>query len=158
MFGQASTFRAFPDEFRDCTDHAAYQRLIQWSRDRRTGKVVGDSRRQSILGNTFEAKIVEQIETRREAGLCIDDDILRTLIFTQLVKEERTVTVTGSGVVTVSAPVTVNAPALPPSVLHRAAVLKMKVSELRSTLVARGMNPNGQKTELIFRLVDAYNL
>ena len=86
-----------------------------------------------------------------------------------------TVTATDASSVTVTAPVgdtaapltvtathaaamTVTAPANTPAVLNRAVVLKMKVSDLKAALSARGLDSNGQKTELVLRLVDALEL
>jgi hypothetical protein len=64
-------------------------------------------------------------------------------------KRKRTAHLSSKG----AAPVTINAPA--PPVLHRTAVLSMKVVDLRSALSSRGLNADGQKAELMLRLIDA---
>ena len=73
------------------------------------------------------------------------------------------VNVTVPATVTVNAPVsvTVSAPPQPPPppvLLQRTTVLKMKLAQLKSALTERGLNPNGKKTELVLRLIDAYDL
>jgi hypothetical protein len=67
-------------------------------------------------------------------------------------------TVTVNAPVTVTAPVTMNVAAALPAVLTRAVVMKMKVSELRNTLTARGLNSSGSKAEMMLRLVDVLSL
>jgi hypothetical protein len=196
-YGYDSTLKTFTEEFNDCTPHAAYQRLKKWSTDRQQNKTdVNDSRRQSILGKELEVTLLAQINSRRNVGLCVDDDILRTLIVALLLKEDKMELLRRNGGVhtfgqgwcsrfwrrhnlsskvagtkmreetpadfdkkrDVYIDVGKTVPVNVPVVLNRAVVLKMKVADLKSALSARGMSTNGQKTELVLRLVDALHL
>ena len=73
------------------------------------------------------------------------------------------VNVTVPATITVNSLVSVNVsappqPPPPPVLLQRVAVLRMKLAQLKSALAERGLNPNGKKTDLVLRLIDAYDL
>lgn len=71
------------------------------------------------------------------------------------------VTITSTVTVNVNTPITVNTAVVPvphEDTLNRSTILKMKVAQLRTILSNRRLNCKGSKTELVFRLVDAYNL
>jgi hypothetical protein len=87
-YGNEPAICAFKESFENASNTAIYQRVLLWKKDLATGKLQIHSKRgkMPIYGKEIDDLLLLDFNKRRDAGLNVDDEILRKMLVIHLVR------------------------------------------------------------------------